>query len=403
MEEVKYLFLGGLFPKEKEQEIFENSIGSMQNAANILQWNFIKGFDANLNEPIKIINSLYIGSYPKRYKKMIIPSYSFNHSLGADDFNVGFCNLTAYKKFSRTRGLKKSVKKWIFDNPGKKVIFAYAMTSVMIETLAFAKKKCKNITTCLIVPDLPEYMRMSGRENVFYRFLKKFDTKNQYANFKYIDKLVLLTEHMKEKLPEKDYVVVEGIARESSENFELPKSDYKMVLYTGGLTEKYGVVNLVDAFMKIKGPEYRLILCGTGDAVEHIKKMQKADSRIEYKGLVPNNEVLKLQKEATVLVNPRQNNEEFTKYSFPSKILEYMSSGTPVICYKLDGIPGEYDDYLHYVKNDSVEALKNKIVEVCEQQDEARRLFGERAQQFVSKFKTPQRQAGRVLEFINAR
>ena len=38
-------------------------------------------------------------------------------------------------------------------------------------------------------------------------------------------------------------------------------------------------------------------------------------------------------------VNPRQNNEEFTKYSFPSKTMEYLASGVPVVAYKLDGIP----------------------------------------------------------------
>ncbi len=398
MGDTKYLFLGGLFPKEKEREIFENTIGAMQNAANVLQWNFVKGFDANLEEPIKIINSLYIGSYPKRYKKMTVPSYPFSHTAGAEDFNVGFCNLTGYKNFSRTHRLKKSVTKWIKDTPGKKVVFAYAMTDVMIAALKCAKKLGDNVTTCLIVPDLPQYMRMSAKRFSLYKFLKKIDIKKQYADLKYVDKFVLLTEHMKEMLPEKDYTVVEGIARGSDEEKEVSKSEFKTVLYTGGLTEKYGVVNLVDAFMKIESPEYRLVICGTGDAVGYIQQMQKINDRIEYKGLVPNNEVLKLQKEATVLVNPRQNNEVFTRYSFPSKILEYMSSGTPVLCYKLDGIPDEYDEFLYYVENDSVEAFSKRITDICEQTGTVLDEFGHAAKKFVLDKKSAAIQTKKVLD-----
>ena len=58
--DTNYLFLGGLFPKEIEKEIFSNSTGAVQNAANAFQWNIINGFDQNLTKPIKIINSLLL-------------------------------------------------------------------------------------------------------------------------------------------------------------------------------------------------------------------------------------------------------------------------------------------------------------------------------------------------------
>ena len=116
---------------------------------------------------------------------------------------------------------------------------------------------------------------------------------------------------------------------------------------------------------------------------------------------MPKNEILKLQRQATVLINPRQNEGEYTKYSFPSKTIEYLASGTPLVAYKLDGIPDEYDEYLYYVENNSVEALKSKLVEVCEQTDEERREFGERASKFVLENKNPQKQAERIIKFIN--
>ena len=107
-----------------------------------------------------------------------------------------------------------------------------------------------------------------------------------------------------------------------------------------------------------------------------------------------------MQTEVTVLVNPRQNNEEFTKYSFPSKTMEYLSSGVPVVAYKLDGIPDEYDEYLNYVEDNSAEALANKLIEICEMTQEERNAIGSKGQKFVLENKNAIAQTKRIVEFI---
>ncbi|MBR2043687.1 MAG: glycosyltransferase [Clostridia bacterium] len=399
MNETNYLFLGGLFPKDKEKEILENSIGSVQNAANVFQWNIVNGLDANLPTPISILNALYIGAYPKRYKKLFIPSFEFSHTDNAHDYNVGFCNLTYVKHFFRKHNVNKQIKKWVESTSGKKVLFAYAMSGMTLSAIATAKRIDPTVTTCIIVPDLPQYMNMSPKQSLVYKILKRIDLNKQKKSLPYIDKYVLLTEQMKECLPVRDYTVVEAI---SSNNivFEAKKRLQKTILYTGGLNAKYGVVDLIDAFMKIEDPEYRLILCGSGDAATYIKDMQKMDNRIVFKGLVSHSEVTELQSTATLLINPRKNNEIFTKYSFPSKNLEYLSSGAPVIAYKLDGIPDEYDEYINYVEDDSIEALKKKIIEVCSLSDNERNAMGKRAVDFVRNNKNAKTQAKKILELV---
>ena len=109
----KYLFVGGVFPKEKEKEILRNSKGSVQNAANVLQWNLIEGFNFHLGEDFSILNAPYIGSFPKRYKKLFIKSHKFFHGDGVEDYNVGFCNLSGFKRFSIRNSLRRQIKKWI--------------------------------------------------------------------------------------------------------------------------------------------------------------------------------------------------------------------------------------------------------------------------------------------------
>ena len=44
--------------------------------------------------------------------------------------------------------------------------------------------------------------------------------------------------------------------------------------------------------------------------------------------------------------------------------MEYLLTGRPVIAYKLDGIPDEYDNYFHYVEDDSIDSFTNKIEEI---------------------------------------
>ena len=46
----------------------------------------------------------------------------------------------------------------------------------------------------------------------------------------------------------------------------------------------------------------------------------------ELTRLMNHPKIVKEEKKSTLLVNPRFTNEEYTKYSFPSKNMEYMAS-----------------------------------------------------------------------------
>ena len=125
------------------------------------------------------------------------------------------------------------------------------------------------------------------------------------------------------------------------------------------------------------------------------------DSRVIFLGRVDRKEALALQRGASVLVNPRQNNEEFTRYSFPSKTMEYLASGVPVVAYRLDGIPSEYDRYINYVPDNSPQALAGVITDVLNRSAEERRLEGACAKRFVLGEKNRVRQAKRILDFLS--
>lgn len=402
---LEILFISGLFPKEKEEEIVNNSIGGIQNAANNLQWEIVKGLEDNLEQPITIYNSLYIGSYHKRYRKLFIKTYEFvAGNKNGKHINIGFINLPVLKNISRYISLRKYVKKWLSDNNDKqKVVIAYAMTGPFTHLLNYIKKKSTNTITCIIVPDLPDFMNLSDKKNVLFKLFNSLTKIIIESDIKTIDCFVLLTKYMANYLRlNKPYIVMEGVATDIFDNLAAPNKNVitKTILYTGGFARKYGIQDLVDAFMRLPNPNYRLVLCGKGEMENYIQEKSRIDERIKFKGLLKRDEILKLQKSSTVLINPRKNNDEFTKYSFPSKILEYMSSGTPVISYKLDGIPSEYYDYLYIVEDNSVEDLKETIEKILNKSQDELNLFGERARKFVAENKNTQVQTRKILDIL---
>ncbi len=143
-----------------------------------------------------------------------------------------------------------------------------------------------------------------------------------------------------------------------------------------------------------------LVICGKGETENKIKEYTEIDKRIHFLGQVKNEEVLEIQRNALVLVNPRQNIGEYTKYSFPSKNMEYLLSGNPVIAYKLDGIPDEYDEYFFYPEDNSIEALRNKIIEVSKISPEERQKIGEKSRNFVLENKNPYVSAQKIMNMI---
>lgn len=394
-------FLGGVFPKEKIDEILNNSIGSVQNAANNLQYNYINGLEQNLKRPIKIINSLFVGSYPKRYRKLFIKSYKFENNLSTENINVGYFNLTLIKFISRYYTLKRAVRNNILKEPSKrKVVIAYSMSFIFTLIFSYLKKNDNDIITILIVPDLPQYMNLSNNKNIIYRIFKNIEIKIINKDLGKIDGFVLITEQMSKVLNiSSHYKVIEGMI--DTEDYEIVhKNEENSILYSGSLLKQYGVLDLIDAFERVNDIRYKLIICGTGDCENEIIKASIRNKSIVYLGQLRNDEVKKLQRKVKLLINPRKNVGEYTKYSFPSKIIEYMSSGTPLISFMLNGMPEEYRKYIIEIKNEEDSIYKTLKLAFELSQDELTKL-GHEAMQFTKVYKNTLTQTAKVLDLIH--
>jgi glycosyltransferase involved in cell wall biosynthesis len=365
-------------------------------SATTFQRAFLSGFEGRSDCP-EIINVPDIGSWPKRCKKVYIPgSHAIFHGMSCE--NVGFYNITYLKQKFIYASLRKALRGWMKKHRDEEVvILVYSLIFPYLKAAIDIKKEFQNVKVSCIVLDLPEYF--GDNNSLLYRLLGD-GTEKTYQIAKDIDSYVLLTEYMKEPLNvgEKPWMLMEGIYE--PREFQDVKKQAKTILYTGKLDARFGIHELVDNFSKLKDPDYRLWICGNGLDREYVENKAREDSRIIYYGQVKQERVFEMQREASLLINPRKPEGEYTKYSFPSKTMEYMASGTPTLMYRLPGMPEEYEPYVALFKDSSDEEMTRVMEEWLNKPKEELDAFGVKAREFIMNNKTADKQIDRFMNFI---
>lgn len=78
------------------------------------------------------------------------------------------------------------------------------------------------------------------------------------------------------------YIVMERISSKFTKRESLqPKSNIKRVVYAGTSHEKFGIIQLLEAYREVDVPNTELCICGLGDSEYRIKAV--AAKRPSYK------------------------------------------------------------------------------------------------------------------------
>lgn len=397
-------FLCGLFPPDREKEIILNSIGRIDFAANNLQWSFVRGLDYHNNKPVKIFNLLFVGSYPFGYKSTYIKTFDFSHVVGAFDKNIGFSNILVLKFFSRFFSCIRNLLKWAKNDEGeKKILLIYAIHTPFLLAAIFVKLLYPYVKLCLIVPDLPQFM--SDSKNLVYRFFKKIDNFIIKFSLNRIDSFVVLSEYMSDeiKINHRPKIVIEGIYDDSI-IYNYSESEYngnKIIMYSGNLDVSQGILDLLEAFSKIDYDNYCLWFTGKGNGLKFIQEAIKIDPRIKYFENLTKIQLLEKQSKVNLLINPLKTNHPKVKFFFPSKTMEYLASGKPTLMYRLPSIPREYYDYLFFFEGDSINEMKEKIIEICEKSQSDLDNMAIKTKKFIFTEKTQIPQCEKLFNLLN--
>ena len=257
--------------------------------------------------------------------------------------------------------------------------------------------KIRKIPVLQIVMDLPGLMNTTGEpvQGIYRRIAGLADG------------FVLLTEQMSEvvNLHRKPFIVMEGHVdvqlpeAPEEEKWEITEGK-KVIIYAGGIHRIFGIETLVKGFLRaaIEGAELRIF--GDGDYRSELEETCRNHPSICYMGVADNREIVRQEQRAALLVNPRPAVPIYTRFSFPSKNMEYMVSGTPVLTTNLPGMPEEYREYVYILDEESEEGLAAKLNDIFRTGFAEREEKGRRAREYVLNYKNNNIQSGRIIDFV---
>ena len=381
-----------------EKNLFDEALSTADSNYN---YRIVQGIDENNDSPCILLNYVPVGSYP-HYGNILLHTKRWRKDKRDDSLNIGFINITGLKYISLAFNYSLKLKSILAHSSEKVYVICYDLYLPFLVIVNHLSKQYPNLISCLVVPAFPEHvMRHTLKERLKGRISKWL--LKEAIRFRCF---IFLTEYMKEKIRTENYTIVEGIIPEGYivENIDKTAKDKNSeftIAYTGRLDKLFQIDLLVEAVRNIKNYKVKLKLCGHGDLVPQIKRVCLSDIRIEYLGFLNKDDLADLQQNVDILINTRSPEDEYTKYSFPSKTMEYLASGTPVLMYKLPGIPEEYDKYLNYVNGPAAEDIQNSIEKLIEELINGRASNKARdAREYVAQFKNYKAQGKKVLDLL---
>ncbi len=248
----------------------------------------------------------------------------------------------------------------------------------------------KKIPSIAVITDVPEIMGgyRSGTTLKLTAWLMKR-----------MDGYVLLTEAMNNLVnpKKKPFIVMEGLCETEGDISPKPTtgpSFRKTCLFTGTIGVTCGVDRLIEAFKAEELSNVDLYLYGIWKLRETPETLLDGCSNIYYCGVADNDTVVKKQRMADLLINPRPSDVSYGEYSFPSKLMEYMASGTAVLTTKLPGIPKEYYNYVYSIADESPRGIADAVLDSLNNTEDR----GKIAQEFVFTKKNKYEQTHRIVK-----
>ena len=309
-------------------------------------------------------------------------------------------NLPFIKQWWQMRAIKKRLNRICKENKGEEIAIITHCIYLQSAKPSFKIRKKYNAKVYTIVPDLPEHSTSVAFNG--HGFLKKIYS--HYAKLskklsKKFDGYICFSEPQMEHLNKnKPHVVMEGFVDASLiDAVGASEKHPNRIIYAGGLMYRYGIKELVDGFIMANIPEAELYIYGKGEAEEYIK--DKESSRVYYGGCLSRNEVIAEEKGAFILVNPRPTKDEYSRCSFPSKLMEYMATGTPVLTSRLGCIGEEYFDKMNFIEEVTSEGIA-EAVRRCFDNREKITERAKHAEKYIKEYKNVDYQAGVIIDFI---
>ena len=313
---------------------------------------------------------------------------------------VPFVNITGLKHLTRYVAFLRAGDRDAADSRPDAVLVHGVNSALLWSAIRIGGRFAAPVV--VIITD-PPVLRSSRDGRVAWQ-LKRMDGSLIRRALRRIDAAIVLTEQLATDFAsDVPHLLMEGIVdvtwstqpRETRAAGTDP-----LVVYAGGVSAEYGVLDLLEA-IRLAGPKWKLRIYGRGPAEALVRSAARESDQLEFFGVVGKEELSSAYASADVLVNPRPDHAAFTRYSFPSKILEYMASGTPVVSTKMLGMPADYEPYIIW-SDSGPQGLADAIARSLLLSPDESATFGSRAQAFAVQVKGPTAQGRRIRDFMES-
>lgn len=382
-----------------ENEV-ENASG-ISIAGNKMQLNMLRELVKYTNIEIEAITIYPCAKYPID-KKLFYHKKEIELFGNFKAIQISFINIPVIKQVCQIFNVYNEINKKLKEQ-NEVEVFTFNMYPQVGTALRVLKKKYKSrLKIVSMLADLPiDTVKRRGLSkklmDIFYNETKK--------NIRIIDKAIVLNAFAAEKyLCNQEYIVVEGgivgekCKSELSKVFEYDSRE-RTIVYSGALVEYNGIRELLRC-MELVQTDVVLEVYGNGPLKSYVEQVANSNKKVKYMGNVTNEKMLEIQRKAYALINPRPIEDPISKVTFPSKIFEYLLSGTVVLSTKLNGFSEEYYDKMIWFEEDNAESMAKTVDSVMRMPTFELSEMAENAREFVISEKTWEKQGKKIYDLL---
>ncbi len=122
------------------------------------------------------------------------------------------------------------------------------------------------------------------------------------------------------------------------------------IYYGGALFVKDGTKALIDSYL-VARPNIDLVIAGHGPYESILREKCKLNKRVHFVGQITKQEHYAYLKNASLLINPRIYSKKLDEVSVPSKVLEYLASGSTILSTPSTSIFEAYASSINLLQN----------------------------------------------------
>lgn len=402
---MKILLLGSLVSVAQMEELNRNSREKASVAPVNYETMLAKGLVEN-GAQVEALSVPAVAAYPRSIYRRITGKRETTEDQISVQW-VPFVNIQGLKQWTIQRNVEKLLRQWLEENRDvqEKAVLMYSVYPPYTEP---AVKLCRKYGCHLsaVIADLPEYMYSWKNMKGLRGWYSKRLSAKMLALQGECDSYILFTKPMAEKMgiTRKPYMVSEGFC-DAGIFADIPQQEKyarRTIVYGGNLSRLYGIRNLVRGFMQTD-LDAELHLYGAGGDAAFVEECAKQDERIRFFGRVDRKTLLVALKKAHLLVVNKPAADDYSNYSFSSKILEYMASGTPLLTTRVGGMPEDYYPYFSFIDDETTAGIAQAIETILAQDEDTLDKMGKRAKNFADAEKNYLSQTKKILTFLKER